>query len=1149
MATKIEPQNITLYPGQIQQFKLVSLGTHLPAWRGFGAGATQNADRSLSWVSGATLAGGGLYALGDSGGTFSVTLTNDNFPGSGGTGKLQFTALDTPNHYCLIEWNNSGVLTLKTKAPDYFTWYGPSGSVGLYGGAVTNGVEYSQTAPAGFTAINFNVGETVTFDISAAGIRIIGMGSGSIVWTPVSHATLGGTWLPPIAYSQSLVLPAISSTPKLSPPVLTGDWAPKFALGWSMDAAGQTSTTLSTNTNSVNNLTINAGAFPGTYKLTVDQENAGGQGLDDIAATVTVPEFVVASAAQIGMKKGEKRTIATSYDGKIEVTRTKTGGTFDGTTYTAPNATGTYTLTFTAAGQVRTVTVTVSPALTPEYEIVYPGEVLPLTTDMSGTVAWTLSAGGGALSTNSGTTSTWTVGQSQGLPITITLTNGSDTITRTYQVLDKFPYYPSEDWNATRNKKTVGVTLEGGRTVSHVKSPNGLAGETFSFEYRNREIDEFEAVKTFWDKYYPDGLFMVEDPIRAKRYAAQFAGDLTHRMDGAGLIAYSVPLRVPSTATAAGNTSGSAVSTGTAVSNIVNVTQNISGLTALTGDVTASGTGSVAATLANSGVTAGNYTNASITVDGKGRVTAASNGAGNPFADNTDLIKNSADNTKLLRLSAANVTTGTTRTLTAQNASYTLAGLETAQAFTALNKFNAGLWAHNGNDNGVTIGYQTGIGNTASDAVRIGAFANGGAVTTNAQGVHVGRHSGFNQVNGDNSITIGHAANQYGTGSSASSVLIGAYAGRNPSQAANFYTFSSVMIGNEAGLNATNSQTSVKIGALAGRDATNSVGAVLIGANAGDGATNAGNSVIIGNYAGRLATSAVNSVLIGNEAGRTLSRNNSLVIDGNPTYSAAGNTGLIYGEFDNRMLKFNAATTVSPIGTAAKGLIVNTPSGSTETIADFTQNSVGLSVNTVSGVPTLIAKGADVVTLASRTGFAKPVAVGTTPAADIPLLVDTSVGTNVAPYPSLIISGSNNTERLETRSYGGTSVSPGFQGRNIGGTVGSPTATPSGAFLVFFGGTGHDGTSLVAGNRALLAAKAEENWSTTAQGAYFGIETTAPGGVSRTEKLRVRGNGDVYLPTSSGSIGIIMKSPNGTCYRLTVSDAGALVITSTTCPT
>lgn len=64
--------------------------------------------------------------------------------------------------------------------------------------------------------------------------------------------------------------------------------------------------------------------------------------------------------------------------------------------------------------------------------------------------------------------------------------------------------------------------------------------------------------------------------------------------------------------------------------------------------------------------------------------------------------------------------------------------------------------------------------------------------------------------------------------------------------------------------------------------------------------------------------------------------------------------------------------------------------------------------------------------------------------------------------------------------------------------------------------------------------------STMSVGSSVGIGTTAP-----ASKLQVTG-GDVYV-NSVGS-GVILRSPNGSCFRLTVSNAGTLGATSITCP-
>jgi hypothetical protein len=56
----------------------------------------------------------------------------------------------------------------------------------------------------------------------------------------------------------------------------------------------------------------------------------------------------------------------------------------------------------------------------------------------------------------------------------------------------------------------------------------------------------------------------------------------------------------------------------------------------------------------------------------------------------------------------------------------------------------------------------------------------------------------------------------------------------------------------------------------------------------------------------------------------------------------------------------------------------------------------------------------------------------------------------------------------------------------------------------------------------------------------MGIGTTAP-----AERLQIA-DGDVYL--SDVEAGVIMKSPDGQCWRMTVSNAGAPVFTSVACP-
>ena len=54
-------------------------------------------------------------------------------------------------------------------------------------------------------------------------------------------------------------------------------------------------------------------------------------------------------------------------------------------------------------------------------------------------------------------------------------------------------------------------------------------------------------------------------------------------------------------------------------------------------------------------------------------------------------------------------------------------------------------------------------------------------------------------------------------------------------------------------------------------------------------------------------------------------------------------------------------------------------------------------------------------------------------------------------------------------------------------------------------------------NAAGVVARAEENWSSSATGAYFTFETAAPGTNTRAERMRIKGNGNVGIATTAPS--------------------------------
>ena len=221
-----------------------------------------------------------------------------------------------------------------------------------------------------------------------------------------------------------------------------------------------------------------------------------------------------------------------------------------------------------------------------------------------------------------------------------------------------------------------------------------------------------------------------------------------------------------------------------------------------------------------------------------------------------------------------------------------------------------GEWLSTNVSGGVTAGAYAGSSTPSSDAVRLGFFAAAASPLPSSllSGVAIGRHAGY-AAEGQQSVFIGHAAGQYaghGGGDASSAVMLGYLAGRNATQHAPHHAYLSLVIGSQAAHNSHSIQTATIMGAWAGCDAISATGSVIIGFAAGYGSTNATGAVLLGQYAGRSATAAQNCVYIGNQAGYSLSRNHSLVIEGNPTYGQAGTTGLIYGEFDTRTIKFGA---------------------------------------------------------------------------------------------------------------------------------------------------------------------------------------------------------------------------------------------------
>jgi len=145
-----------------------------------------------------------------------------------------------------------------------------------------------------------------------------------------------------------------------------------------------------------------------------------------------------------------------------------------------------------------------------------------------------------------------------------------------------------------------------------------------------------------------------------------------------------------------GDFAGDLTIDGTTVANVLNYA---SGTMAGTMKPLFGGTGSIGASGYSYGsafFTASGFTLTDTTTVGYVWTATSTGGAGSwqaasgglPVVDTTGIAKGSSDATKIVRFEVDGFTTGTTRTLTPQNNSYTIAGTDIAQTFTQTQTFN-----------------------------------------------------------------------------------------------------------------------------------------------------------------------------------------------------------------------------------------------------------------------------------------------------------------------------------------------------------------------------------------------------------------------------------------------------------------------------
>jgi len=193
-----------------------------------------------------------------------------------------------------------------------------------------------------------------------------------------------------------------------------------------------------------------------------------------------------------------------------------------------------------------------------------------------------------------------------------------------------------------------------------------------------------------------------------------------------------------------------------------------------------------------------------------------------------------------------------------------------------------------------------------SSSIFIGKSAGLNAMTysTSSANTFIGAHAGLANISGVRNTFLGTFAGQSSVASN------NCYIGHN-SGASNVSGGNNVFVGQSSGFHGTNLVDNVIIGTLAGFNMRENVGNVILGNSAGSGIRVGSRNLILGNGAGQ-RIEGDNNVIIGPTAGPSTNNTNA----SNRLYinEESSDDPLIYGEFDNDILRVNGDLQIATTG-------------------------------------------------------------------------------------------------------------------------------------------------------------------------------------------------------------------------------------------
>ena len=309
--------------------------------------------------------------------------------------------------------------------------------------------------------------------------------------------------------------------------------------------------------------------------------------------------------------------------------------------------------------------------------------------------------------------------------------------------------------------------------------------------------------------------------------------------------------------------------------------------------------------------------------------------------------------------------------------------------------------------------------------------------------------------------------------------------------------------------------------------ASNTVGLLFTasGVGTGDGTASANsqsyNNTVIGYSTGGGIVSGNNNTIIGaNVTGLAADLSNNIIIadgDGNQRINilSNGNVGIGTASPDHKLTVTGGALVVSDSTGANYGRTLYTVNATTTGAnygAVLNAVGVGATANTGVYVNTTGAAANCGIVIVNTTADASNYAIYSSATAQSYFAGNVGIGT--ASPASILHLSSNTGTHLFIDSFG-AAPDPALIFRSANGTAAAPSATQSDNELMWIGGRGYGTTGFTANTRVAVIGYASENWTDSATGSYLVFATTATGGTSRTEKVRIQGDGKVGIGTTT----------------------------------